>query len=615
MNLQNLTYNVPEALYLAFLVILFLGLFFKLYQYRQATLFKYGSPNVINQVLTPRNQYIFWIKTASVCIAWILATFALMEPINYGEYPEEIRLHKRGEKSGEVRPPHEIVLLIDTSASMSVKDAPGGQERLVFAKEIADQLMSRLAGQRVSLYAFTSELFLLSPLTFDYLFLRLMLQQMQINEGGISGTNLAETLQQMEKEYFETSSSILKTVLLFTDGGDTKLDPSHKQEESTQKALIEKLVKKTKEKGISLYTVGIGSKKGEAVPGVLFEGKPVISAVNESILKEMAQIGGGRYFFANDDSVTHLADQLSDLLNGPLSTKEKKENKPAEASLFHALYYQIPLAGAILLLIGILFLPDTIIRHCKFLMLFAFFILPMEIKADKNTEMVEAKSYFDTQEYSQANQIYQRLLDHSSEPRERAVLLYDTGTVYLSNKQFTEAIATLTTVPLRDDPSPLLWYRVKYNLILSYLGKAESPLMKPSPAIELLKKALEEIDLAQQAHCALQLAEGTQPCSEDRDLEVLKAYIMQKLSRLLQQQTSKEQEQEALPTSQQMSQQKKEKSDDQKSRSEENAKAAESEEATHLLLEMNQLDTMQKGTQPMNKGAAKPMNKGEAKPW
>src|SRR5690606_21686855 len=114
------------------------------------------------------------------------------------------------------RKAHDVIFLVDASASMSVADMRGGLSRFNYAKEIVDAAISKLQGESVALSAFTSGVTVLSPLTMDYFFVRIMLKQMQINEGDIAGTNLVEAIAVTREQYFPFITPSLKSLIILT---------------------------------------------------------------------------------------------------------------------------------------------------------------------------------------------------------------------------------------------------------------------------------------------------------------------------------------------------------------------------------------------------------------
>jgi Ca-activated chloride channel family protein len=93
--------------------------------------------------------------------------------------------------------------------------------------------------------------------------------------------------------------------------------------ENTYGADPVKAAQSAKEKGLKVYTAGVGTGKGGEIPfGVDFfgkqvykkdkDGKTVVSRLDESALKDIAIAGGGKYFYASDaGSARALAKELT----------------------------------------------------------------------------------------------------------------------------------------------------------------------------------------------------------------------------------------------------------------------------------------------------------------
>lgn len=358
MNFHNLTFSSPAAVILLGGLFFLLALLVKLFRYRKQQLVRYTSSDLLPQLIVPRSRTFFAIKGLGLCVIWILCTVALMDPISYGFYA-----YAGGGEGPPIAPeqrqPREVLILIDASASMGAKDLRSGESRLEAAKEIADNLVDRLDGAMVALEAFTSIATPLSPFTFDALFVRLMLRQIAINEGGAPGTWLLDVLQTIWQRYFEEITVPLKSVVILTDGEDTHLEELSPQAASQemQKKLWD--IEKLKDNRLRVFTVGIGSRKGAAVPGVIFEGKPVISAVNEALLRKISQDGRGRYFFADDYAVFDLVSELS----AAMGKENVSSSQAAQEGLMHTLYFQWLTGFVLLILAFVLIWPDTRVRR------------------------------------------------------------------------------------------------------------------------------------------------------------------------------------------------------------------------------------------------------------
>lgn len=352
----------------AFLIVLILPLvwgFFFLYHYRQETLESFASASLLDSIMVKRLSAVFWVKSALICLAWICCVIALMQPkgneryISSGaEKPQDIN-----QKAILRKKHHEVIILLDASASMGTADTRSGKPRDVVAKEIADDVISSLKGESVSLYAFTSAAMQIVPSTMDYLFTRLMLRQVEVNEGESSGTDIKNALETVRNKYFSDASSSQKTLLVLTDGGDTSLEGLTGEE---RRAAIDKIIKPiegAEHLSLRVLTVGIGSKEGANVPGVSYQGHPVISALEEPLLRKMSLVGRGDFWAAN--AITPF--QVSQAISSAIARDETYIDEEVNTQLpsmdtqthLYDLFFKLPLGIALVALALWFLIPDT----------------------------------------------------------------------------------------------------------------------------------------------------------------------------------------------------------------------------------------------------------------
>jgi hypothetical protein len=157
MRWRAIHYGWPEAALLLFVALILLGVFIRLYQYRQKKLTAYADPRILALIQEPRRTIPFWIKSLFFCAAWIFAVMALMGPKGNGRYPMSPleQLNKPSKPHTVRQVAQDVVFLIDASASMGVADTRSGKSRLDEAKEIVEEVVSRLRGQNAALFAFT----------------------------------------------------------------------------------------------------------------------------------------------------------------------------------------------------------------------------------------------------------------------------------------------------------------------------------------------------------------------------------------------------------------------------------------------------------------------------
>jgi Ca-activated chloride channel family protein len=539
----DLDYELASAVYLLLASLIILYLCWHLYSVRSKEKAKLGAPEVLAVILEPRSSLTFWMKSLAMVILWICAVVALMGPKGNARYPEEAsglsKISQQNKTMEMRRPAHDVVFLIDASASMYVKDSRNGSSRLDLAKDIADQILSRLSGQNAALDAFTSELTQLSPLTLDYLFVRLMLRRIQINEGGIPGTDVKTAFEELMKQYFETPVQRLRTIILLSDGGDTLYESLEGEAKAQRKKEILSFLDRAERDHLRVFVVGMGSKQGEDVPGMTYQGQPVHSAIDEVLLAAISSHGRGEFYDANQRSAVDIADNIVKQMkqDNPYFEKTAWLGPSTSTNKFkvYDYYYQLPLAIAILWLLFVIFFPEVKRKKMMASFLGFYFISIPYLEAQTYAESMQtASSAYEAEDYAKSMEIYQDLLTNPLSSWQQAVILYDLGAVYLAAGQNLKALALFNSINLGEDPQRLLLKEIRTDQAIAYLN--ESQAIKGSSLDELNKKffylqeSLHAIHSAQVADCELQKAEGSLVCESADDLIWIEQTITYRLS-------------------------------------------------------------------------------------
>ena len=261
-------------------------------------------------------------------IAYIFVVIALARPyINNGE----IKV-----KSSFVN----IVSGIDISKSMFVDDIY--PNRFKFAKKKFIDMLKYLKNTKVALIGFSSQTFLVSPLTEDFYTLKFLTKNLNMGSISLKGTDILNTLK-TANDMFKGEEK--KVLVLFTDGGD-------------KKDFKEELVY-AKEHNIIIYVYNIGTKTGGVIKtqnGILKDknGNIVVVRLNESI-KELALKSGGAYmkYSLNENDIKVFA---QDILNRFKAKDEQTTTIKDTKELFY-----IPLIFAfIFVLLSFFSLPKSI---------------------------------------------------------------------------------------------------------------------------------------------------------------------------------------------------------------------------------------------------------------
>ena len=311
----------PHGLYLLFLSFVIAALFWYSLSERKKSLSNFAHQDSLKNILFLQKRT--YLRYGLLLGVWAMATLALMQPqktiyknLDFksdNEVLEEKSVENTtNEKLIVQRRACDVIFLLDASASMEVSDTRTKQTRLEYAKEIIDQTISQLDGQNVALYAFTSQLSPVVPPTLDYLFTRLMLKNIQINEGDVAGTDLFEALEGVYKKHFIKHSQKQKALVLLTDGGETQLSDLNDQEKQSQISSLLNQLKKKKNIEFKVFSIGLGSKQGQVIPGINYNDQPVISSLDENLLETISRVQEGQYFFANNYSAYSMGKEIAE---------------------------------------------------------------------------------------------------------------------------------------------------------------------------------------------------------------------------------------------------------------------------------------------------------------
>lgn len=337
--------------------------FVHLYLFRKEHLETFAKSSVLSVVVLGRQNSIYWIKSALFAIAWISGVIALMQPKGNERYLSSTQHtldqpHSRPEEMR--RKHHTIIFLIDVSASMAIEDGSGGKSRLTIAKRIADDVIGDLQGESVALFAFTASTMQIVPSTMDYLFTRLMLENIEINEGETSGTDIEAALQAIKKSFPENST---KTLVILTDGGDTSLEGITGAQRLDKIHQITQPLEDAQKMHMRTLAVGIGSQKGSDVPNVTFKGLPVTSSPEVPLLKKLAALGEGKLWLTYETPLIDISREVSKSIKNDMSyvdiSNASLTSNGNENYRIYDIYYQYPLVVAILALVCCVLLPNA----------------------------------------------------------------------------------------------------------------------------------------------------------------------------------------------------------------------------------------------------------------
>jgi len=240
------------------------------YQKSWEALHQRFSPVLLEKLLTKRPRPV--LRFALPLGFLLLALLALMRP--QGE-PELAKGSKKGQ---------DLVVLLDLSRSMFAEDLK--PNRLFRAKEMVSDLIGALKGERIAIITFSGDVKLICPLTLDYNYARNALEQAEPQDLRQGGTQTGLALQEAIGMLFYDVTQKNRQILLITDGENHQSNPLE-------------VVQFAQEKGVVIHTLGIGDPAGATIPTengpLTYEGKTVVTRLDEASLKQIAQTTGGYY--------------------------------------------------------------------------------------------------------------------------------------------------------------------------------------------------------------------------------------------------------------------------------------------------------------------------------
>ncbi|MEX2380288.1 MAG: VWA domain-containing protein [Vicingaceae bacterium] len=237
----------------------------------------------------------------------------------------------------------DIVISMDISGSMLAEDLK--PNRLEAAKNVAIDFIKGRPNDRIGLVIFSGESFTQAPLTTDHSVLKNLFKDVtngMIEDGTAIGMGLATSVNCLRE-----SDAKSRVVILLTDGFNTQgsIPPLTAAEIAH-------------EFGVRVYTIGVGTLGKAPYPFKTSFGttayQNVEVKIDETTLKEIAQMTGGKYFRAtNNRSLAAIYDEIDQLEKSKIEVTEYRKKKEE--------FFPFALIAAILLLLEFT-LKNTVYR-------------------------------------------------------------------------------------------------------------------------------------------------------------------------------------------------------------------------------------------------------------
>jgi len=210
----------------------------------------------------------------------------------------------------------DIMLVLDVSISMKLRDFK--PNRLEATKKVATEFIEGRFRDRIGSVIFSGEAISYAPLTTDYDMLKALIANINFNmipKGGTAiGSAIAVGVSRMQE-----SKAKSKVLIVLSDGENNagSIDPIT-------------AAKLAYAYDIKVYSIGVGSLENVQTGVNPLTGDPIYSPsrLDEALLKEIAQIGKGSYFRAqNNQALTSVFKEIDQLEKSEIQETRYKDVK------------------------------------------------------------------------------------------------------------------------------------------------------------------------------------------------------------------------------------------------------------------------------------------------
>ena len=324
---MEIRYGNLNFLYLFVLVVALGVLLIWSFHRRRRLLEQFAGEKLIERLATDLSRREYKVNAVLLLLGMSFIVVSLIEP-KWGYHIEQVK--RRGV---------DIVVAIDTSRSMLAEDVK--PNRLGYAKREIMDLLNVLEGDRIGIVAFAGTAFAECPLTLDYAFARMVLNDIDTSTIPQGGTALAGAIQK-SLEAFQDPLKKYKSIIILTDGED-------------HEGWVDQAVAFAKDRGVKIFVVGVGDTEGAFIPiegergdraYIREDGEPVVSKLNTEMLEEIAVTSGGAYLQGGGPRSA-----LQEIYQNHIAAMEKKELGAGEIKRYEN-RYQIPLVlGTVLIIL------------------------------------------------------------------------------------------------------------------------------------------------------------------------------------------------------------------------------------------------------------------------
>ena len=313
--MESFRFAHPEYLYFLLLIPAFTVFFILTRMYRRRSLRIFGDHDLIVQLMPS-------VSTARPIIKfllWMLALSCIITAVAQPQFGSKLLTSKR---KGV-----ELIIALDVSNSMMAQDIK--PNRLERAKRAIAKLTERLRDDKLGLIVFAGQAYVQLPITTDYVSAKLFLDAINTSIVPEQGTAIGAAIEMATKS-FSPNFIGSKAIIVITDGENHEDDAVGAAKTALEKKII-------------VHTIGMGLPQGAPIPmgdggsrDFLKDnsGNIVVTKLDENMLTQIANAGGGTYIRANNTEVG---------LNNLFNEIEKMEKTEMDSRQYSEYDDQFPL--------------------------------------------------------------------------------------------------------------------------------------------------------------------------------------------------------------------------------------------------------------------------------
>ncbi len=271
-----------DFLYALLLIPVLIILFIWMLYWKKGALKRFGEWEIIQRLVPSISKGRLILKFVILMIAYAFLVIGIANPQIGSKLIE-------GERKGI-----DIIIALDVSNSMLAEDIK--PNRLERAKQAISKLIDKLGNDRIGIIVFAGNAYMQLPITTDYSAAKMFLTTISTKIVPTQGTAIGEAIEMGIKSFDDETHS--RAIIVITDGENHEDDAIEAAKDAT-------------EKGIKVYTIGMGLTDGVPIPEYNQygrstgykkdrQGSTIVTKLNESMLQQIASAGKGVYVRANN---------------------------------------------------------------------------------------------------------------------------------------------------------------------------------------------------------------------------------------------------------------------------------------------------------------------------